>query len=251
MAQNIAARTRSEEELRRFRMALDSSIDAVYLIDRAEMRFIDANETATKTLGYSRDELLTLGPQDLKPDTGEAERINRRFDDVIHSDSKTGMFETVHQRKDGSRLPVEVYLRAVQSEGRQILVAVVRDITSRLRAEAELRESEERFRVAFSQAAVGLAHVAPDGRWLMVNQKLCEIVGYTQPELLSMSYQQLTHPEDLLADLEVGRRMLAKEIHEKSREKRYLHKDGHYIWVNLTSSLDIMYLTCRTSSDAG
>ncbi|HCE08456.1 MAG TPA: sensory box protein/response regulator, partial [Oxalobacteraceae bacterium] len=136
MAQNIAARVRSKEELRRFRMALDSSIDAVYLIDRLDMRFIDANQTATKTLGYRRDELLTLGPQDLKPDAGELERINRRFDEVVLSDSKTGMFETVHQRKDGTRLPVEVYLRAVKSEGRQILVAVVRDITSRLRAEA-------------------------------------------------------------------------------------------------------------------
>ena len=237
MAQNIAARVRSKEELRRFRMALDSSIDAVYLIDRLDMRFIDANQTATKTLGYRRDELLTLGPQDLKPDAGELERINRRFDEVVLSDSKTGMFETVHQRKDGTRLPVEVYLRAVKSEGRQILVAVVRDITSRLRAEAALRESEERFRVAFSQAAVGLAHVAPDGRWLMANQKLCEIVGYTQEELLRLKYQDLTHPEDLPADVELGRRMLAREIHEKAREKRYRHKDGHFIWVNLTSSL--------------
>jgi len=237
MAQDIAARVRSKEELRRFRMALDSSIDAVYLIDRLDMRFIDANETATKTLGYRRDELLTLGPQDLKPDAGELERINRRFDEVVLSDSKTGMFETVHQRKDGTRLPVEVYLRAVESEGRQILVAVVRDITSRLHAEAALRESEERFRVAFSQAAVGLAHVAPDGRWLMANQKLCEIVGYTQEELLRLKYQDLTHPEDLPADVELGRRMLAREIHEKAREKRYRHKDGHFIWVNLTSSL--------------
>jgi diguanylate cyclase (GGDEF)-like protein/PAS domain S-box-containing protein len=237
MAQDIAVRMRSDEELQRFRMALDSSIDAVYLIDRATMRFIDANETATKTLGYSRDELLALGPQDLKPDAGELERINHRFDEVVHSDSKTGMFETVHQRKNGSRLPVEVYLRAVQSEGRAMLVAVVRDITARLRAEAELRESEERFRVAFSQAAVGLAHVAPDGHWLMANQKLCEIVGYTQKELLDLNYQDLTHPDDLPADLELGKRMLAREIHEKAREKRYRRKDGHYIWVNLTSSL--------------
>ena len=237
MAQNIAARMRSDEELRRFRMALDSSIDAVYLIDRATMRFIDANETATKTLGYSRDELLALGPQDLKPDAGELDRINHRFDEVVQSDSQTGMFETVHQRKDGSRLAVEVYLRAVESEGREMLVAVVRDITARLRAEAELRESEERFRVAFSQAAVGLAHVAPDGHWLMANQKLCEIVGYTQKELLGLNYQALTHPDDLPADLELGKRMLAKEVHEKAREKRYRHKDGHYIWVNLTSSL--------------
>jgi diguanylate cyclase (GGDEF)-like protein/PAS domain S-box-containing protein len=227
----------SQEELRRFRMALDSSIDAVYLIDREQMRFIDVNETAIATLGYSYEELLQIGPQDLKPDAGELQRINRRFDEVIQSESKTGMIQTVHQRKDGLRIPVEVYLRAFQSEGRQLLVAVVRDITARLHAEAELRESEQRFRVAFNQAAVGLAHVAPDGRWLMVNQKLCEIVGYTQKEMLNMRYQELTHPDDLLLDIELGKRMLAGEVHEQSREKRYRHKDGRYIWVNLTSSL--------------
>jgi diguanylate cyclase (GGDEF)-like protein/PAS domain S-box-containing protein len=227
----------SQEELRRFRMALDSSIDAVYLIDHASMRFIDVNETASATLGYTYDELLRLGPHDLKPDAGELQRINRRFDEVIQSDSKTGMIRTVHQRKDGSRIPVEVYLRAFQSEGRQLLVAVVRDITERLKAEAELRDSEQRFRVAFNQAAVGLAHVAPEGRWVMVNQKLCEIVGYTQKEMLTLRYQDLTHPDDLPYDIELARRMLAGEVHEQSREKRYRHKKGHYIWVNLTSSL--------------
>lgn len=237
MAEDITERVRSQEELRRFRMALDSSIDAVYLIDREQMRFIDANETALATLGYTHDELLSLGPQDLKPDVGELERINRRFDDVIHSESKTGMIETVHQRKDGTRLPVEVYLRAVQSEGRQLLVAVVRDITDRLKAEAVLRESEERFRVAFNQAAVGLAHVAPDGVWLMVNNKLCEIIGYAQKELQGMSFQDITHPEDLIADWTLARRMFAGELDEKTREKRYRHKNGYYIWVNVTSSM--------------
>lgn len=237
LAQDMTDRTRSQEELQRFRMALDSSIDAVYLIDYVTMRIIDANQTASATLGYSQQELLALGPQDLKPDDGERERILKRFDEVIQSEGKTGIIETVHQRKDGTRLPVEVYLRAVQSEGTQLLVAVVRDITARLRAESELRESEERFRVAFNQAAVGLAHVAPDGRWLMANRKLCEIVGYTQAELLKLSYQELTHPDDLVADMELGLRMMAREVHEKSREKRYRHKNGYYIWVNLTSSL--------------
>lgn len=237
MAQDITESLRSEEALRRFRMALDSSIDAIYLIDYEHMCFIDANETASTTLGYTRQELMTMGPDDLKPDKGERERIDRRFEEVIRSQSKTGMVRTVHQRKDGTRLPVEVHLRAVVSEGRQLLVAVVRDISARLKAETVLRESEERFRAAFNQAAVGLAHVGPDGRWLMVNRKLCEIVGYSQKELVGMSFQEITHPEDLIADKELARRMMARELDEKTREKRYRHKNGYYIWVNLTSSL--------------
>ena len=237
MAQDVTENQHSEEELRRFRMALDSSIDAVYLIDYAAMRFIDANHTALTTLGYSLEELCRMGPQDLKPDEGELRRIHRRFEKVIKGSSQTGFIRTKHQRKDGTRLPVEVYLRAFQSEGRQLLVAVARDLTERLKADADLRTSEQRFRVAFNQAAVGLAHVAIDGRWLMVNQKLCEIVGYSQEEMLAMHYQTLTHPEDLPVDQELGRRMLAREIHEQSREKRYRHKKGYYVWVNLTNSL--------------
>lgn len=237
IAQDVTDRLRSQEELRRFRMALDSSIDAVYLIDHERMRFIDANKTALTTLGYSYEELLMLGPQDLKPDPGELQRIHRRFAEVLGSESKTGMIETVHQRKDGVRLPVEVYLRAIQSEGRQLLVAVVRDITARLDAEAVLRESEERFRVAFNQAAVGLAHVNPDGHWTMVNNKLCEIVGYSQVQLLAMGFPDITHPEDVVADWALARRMIAGELDERTREKRYRHKNGYYIWVNVTTSL--------------
>lgn len=82
------------------------------------MRFIDANETAFATLGYSQQELLGLGPQDLKPDPGELERIKNRFIEVVQSPLKSGMIETVHQRKDGTRFLVEVYLRAIWSEDR-------------------------------------------------------------------------------------------------------------------------------------
>ena len=237
MAQDVTEKLRSQEELSRFRTALDSSIDAVYLIDYADLRFVDANHTAQVTLGYSLEELCRMGPQDLKPDEGELRRISRRFDKVVKNAHKTGFIRTMHQRKDGSRLPVEVYLRAFMSEGRQLMVAVARDLTERIKAETDLKKSEQRFRVAFNQAAVGLAHVGMDGRWLMANQKLCEIVGYTQEEMLTLNYKTLTHPEDLPVDLEIGRRMFAHEVHEKSREKRYLHKNGYYIWVNLTSSL--------------
>ncbi|WP_394780786.1 EAL domain-containing protein [Undibacterium sp.] len=235
--EDMTQRMSSPEELLRFRMALDSSIDAIYLIDREQMRFIDANETATKILGYSRAELLQLGPQDLKPDAGELERINKRFDEIIHSDAKTGMIETVHQRKDGSRLPVEVYLRAMMSEQRQILVAVVRDISSRLQAESDLRASEDKFRGIFNQAAIGLAHLTLEGRWFQTNKKFSEIVGYSPLEIQNMSFQELTHPGDLQADEEMVRGLIAGQYPNYTKEKRYIHKDGHAVWVNITVSL--------------
>ncbi|MDP9474747.1 MAG: PAS domain S-box protein [Actinomycetota bacterium] len=107
----------------------------------------------------------------------------------------------------------------------------------RARAEGALRESEERFRLAFEAAAVGMAHVAPDGRWLEINGKLSEIVGYPPEELLSLTFQDITHPDDLKKDLEHVRRMLVGEIDEYSMEKRYLRKDGRRVWASLRVSL--------------
>ncbi len=99
-------------------------------------------------------------------------------------------------------------------------------LTRRANAESNLRESEERFQATFEQAAMGIALVAPDGRWLRINRKLCDIVGYSQDEMLTRTFQDITHPDDLTADLEAVRRMLAREIDSYAIEKRYLRKDG-------------------------
>ena len=102
---------------------------------------------------------------------------------------------------------------------------------------AALRESEERFRATFEQAAVGIAHVAADVSWLRINRKLCDIVGYSREELLTKSFQDITHPDDLGADLAYVQQMLAGKIKNYSMEKRYFRKNGTIVWVNLTVSL--------------
>ncbi|MCX5827707.1 MAG: PAS domain S-box protein [Deltaproteobacteria bacterium] len=101
----------------------------------------------------------------------------------------------------------------------------------------ELQENEERFRATFEQAAVGIAHAAPDGRWLRVNQKLCDIVGYSREELLQKTFQEITYPEDLDASMEYVRQVLAGEIPTYSMEKRYIRKDGSIVWIDLTVSI--------------
>jgi PAS domain S-box-containing protein len=108
-----------------------------------------------------------------------------------------------------------------------------------LRKEAEeaLRESEERFRATFEQAVVGIAHVNLEGQFLRLNQKFCEIAGYTPEEMLSLTYQEITHPDDLDVDLKYARQLLAGEIQTYSMEKRYIRKDSSQVWVNLTLSL--------------
>src|SRR5215510_5424413 len=100
-----------------------------------------------------------------------------------------------------------------------------------------LPDSDARLRAIFENAAVGVACVAPDGRWVEVNQRLCEIVGYTREELLTKTFGDITHPDDLEQDLRAMRRMLAGEIDTYLREKRYLRKDGSVAWINLSVSM--------------
>ena len=112
-----------------------------------------------------------------------------------------------------------------------------RRMAERKKAEGILRESEERFRAAFDQAAVGMAHMSLEGRYLRVNQKLCDIVGYDREELLQKTLHDITHPDDLGANLERVRRILSGEIETYSLEERYYRKDGSLVWINLTVSL--------------
>ncbi|MBW4459307.1 MAG: CHASE3 domain-containing protein [Nodosilinea sp. WJT8-NPBG4] len=111
------------------------------------------------------------------------------------------------------------------------------ELQERLQAEMELREQEQLFRSTFNQAAVGIAHVNSDGRWLRVNEKLCQIVGYTRSELLQRTFQDITYSEDLDIDVAYFHQMLADEIQTYSMEKRYIRKDHSLVWINLTVSL--------------
>ncbi len=107
----------------------------------------------------------------------------------------------------------------------------------RRRMEVALRESEELFRATFDQAAVGIGHNRLDGRWLLVNEKVCDIVGYTSEELLQKTFNDITFADDRSISAENARRLLAGEIESTSTEKRYVHKNGSVVWVNVTVSL--------------
>ncbi len=106
-----------------------------------------------------------------------------------------------------------------------------------LRVEGELRESEERFHATFDQAPVGIAHLDLQGKWLRINRKLCEIVGYTEEELRHLTFEDITHPDDLDASLRYAGQLTCGEVPNYSLEKRYCRKDGSHVWVNLSASM--------------
>ena len=111
------------------------------------------------------------------------------------------------------------------------------EIAERQRKEHALRESEERFKGAFQYSAIGMALVSLEGQWLQVNAQLCAIVGYSEAELLATTFQSITHPDDLAADMTYVRRLLNGKLDTFTMEKRYIHKDGRIIWVVIAGSL--------------
>jgi PAS domain S-box-containing protein len=118
-----------------------------------------------------------------------------------------------------------------------LIVLLVATLLKGRRAEEALRASEEVNRATFEQAAVGIAHVGPDGHWLRVNDRLCAIVGYEREELLQLTFQDITYPDDLVIDLKNARRVLSGEIKSYAIEKRYVRKDRSVIWANLAVSI--------------
>jgi PAS domain S-box-containing protein len=234
---DITERKRAEEALResnkRIEDVLESITEQFFALDR-EWRYIYINERAVQRIqqlkgeDLTREEILGKSAWELFPELVGSIFYHRfhtavREQETIHFEAYSPLGERWY----------EVHLYPSE-EGLSVYNL---DITDRKQTENELRRSEERFRGTFEQAAVGIGHVAPDGRLLRVNQKLCEILGYSCQELLGKTFQDITHPDDLDADLEYVRRLLAGEIETYSMEKRYFKKDGSIVWVNLTVSL--------------
>lgn len=123
--------------------------------------------------------------------------------------------------------------------------AQLTELNSRLEAEIAqknhyvkiLNESETSFRLSFDYAAIGMGLVGPDGRWLRVNKSLCQMLGMTETELLAKTFQEITHPDDLELDLKHVNDLIEGSISNYHMEKRYFHKLGHIIWINLSASL--------------
>jgi len=139
--------------------------------------------------------------------------------------------------RDGTVILAEIVSVPIVFEEQRAILGLIRDISRRTEAEQALRQSEERFGNAFRHSPLGMAFVSPEGRWLKANHALCEMLGYSEEELLELGIEDVTHPDDIPTDLEQLRRLVAREISSYNRMKRYRHKDGRHIWVSLAVSV--------------
>ncbi len=221
----------------RYRFLFETSTDAIVVGD-PDGTIREVNPAACRLFGYQPDELVgrngreLCAPEWLAIAEQRAERKLQGLEDV-------SVYESVVLDRLGTRIPVEVRSTPISVDGRvTALHAVMRDLTEHKRVETALRESEERFRLAFESAPIGIALIAvPEGRWLRVNSALCDLLRYDQDDLVGMSWRDLTHPDDLAADLARAAAMQRGELGPYEVEKRYLRKDGSVVWTQVNASL--------------
>ena len=221
---------------REFRDLAEQSGDVVTRTDE-DARYTYVSPSSERVYGRRPDDMLGRSTFDfMHPDDHEAHRqLRQRFE--------TGAEEDVVERRlarpDGTWVWVEAHCHALRDETGSLVgvQTTARDITRRKAAEDARGIADEQFRTAFDDALIGIALVAPDGTWLRVNAALCDIVGYSHEQLTSMTFQDVTHPDDLDADLALVAEVLSGARSGYQMEKRYLRSDGEVVSAILSVSL--------------
>ncbi len=172
----------NEARLRRFRTAMDISGDAILLVDRTSMRYIDVNRTFCDLVGYTREELLGKSPLDLF--SASRESLERDYDAIIADEgSSASTVEGFYHRKDGTQVPVEARRRALHTDAGWIIVSTARDITERKQAEKRLVDSETRLRRILEVNAEPTLLTDERGSILLANAAAAELLGRGEPTL--------------------------------------------------------------------
>lgn len=229
---SVPALTESHLELQpeQYRVALDQAPVGMCLVSLSG-EFMSANQALCQTLGYEASELVGR----------KVISITHPEDVTLTEDWLSGLIEQNDDRADfekrylhrlGHLIWAAINVKLLRAAGGKprFYITHVQDITERKRAEAALRESEERFRIAFDNAPTGMSIIRPNGSYLAVNPRLCRMFGYTPEQLLGGTLSVVTHPEDVERSNVWIRKKINKEPCEDDFEKRFIHRDGQVVW---------------------
>jgi len=226
----------------RYRQITQAVPDLIWLMD-LQGHFTYANSAVTRIHGFTAEEWVKLSFRDTSPpEQAEAiaTMIQAELRNAASADfdrSAVRRFESEGLRKDGTTFMAEISAAFLWSEeGKPVgIIGMTRDITERKQAETALQTNEQTLRALFEQAPLGIAIIdSVTGRFCKVNQQYCRIAGYSESEMLNLTFQQITHADDLESDLENMHRLRNREQQKFQIDKRYIRKDGSVVWVRLT-----------------
>lgn len=236
---DISEQQRAAETHMRLAAIVESSDDAMLTRD-LDGRITSWNRGAERIFGYTAVEAIGREVAILYPPDGTEDLAVRN--ERLQGAYRLPPFRCERMHKSGRRIEMLATVSALRDAAGAITGAsiVLQDMSDLRAVEQKLSETEERLRAAFDQAAVGIALRAADpekSRWLRVNQRFCDMVGYSAAELLSMTSLDMTPPEDREESIGHSRRVVTGQVSGYSRPKRYVRKDGSILWVNLSLSL--------------
>lgn len=217
---------RSEE---RYFSFFENASDTIIVYNRLGL-ITEVNSRFCKLLGFERQELIGLNLSQL---IDLAESTSNLDDLKFELPDKEMFTERRFVKRDGDIVDLEMSVKMIDDDH---YLAIGRDLTDIRKAQKQIAISESTLRGAFEHSAIGMALVSPDGKWIKVNRTLCQMLGYSETELLEMSFKDVTHPDDQ----EGGMQFLSKAFQTNANlyhtEKRYITKGGGNIWVNLNVS---------------
>ena len=242
LEQRVIERTQDLLKARNFLEAIIENIPLALFVKSGKEesfgKFVLWNNTCERMFGCSKEQAIGKTVYDFFP-----KEQSDFFHEKDRSSFALGITEDIPEEPIdsltlGRRILHTVKVPIFDEHGNpDYLICISDDITADKQSEIALQESEERFRATFEQAAVGISQNRIDGKYMQMNQKYCDIVGYSDAELLSKSFAEVTYPDDLVIDNDNTRRLLSGEIQTFVIEKRYIRKDGQIVWTNLAVSL--------------
>jgi PAS domain S-box-containing protein len=231
-------RTLAQESVRqseeRYRSLFDCNPHPMWVYDIETLRFLAVNDAAVEKYGYSKSQFLEMTIADIRPPQ-DIPALLGSIATIPTGVQHAGTWR--HRTAEGRTISVEITSHEIQFAGRRADLVLAIDVTEKRRVERAIRENEGWLRALFEQAAVGVAQLETGtGRFVRVNQKYCDIVGYTREEMQTIDFRTIVHPEDRQHALNALDQLQSGDVLEATSETRFVRSDGDTVWVSLTAS---------------
>jgi len=233
MQRHAAALTSLRESEDRYRQLFEAESDAIFLIDNATGRILEANSAATVLYGYSHAELLIKRNTDLSAEPEDTRKVTQTT--PVITEQVVTIPLRLHRKRDGTVFPVEITGRFLNWRGRPVHIAAIRDITARQQTETILREKTEELDRYFTLSLDLLCIADTDGYFIRLNPEWEKTLGYPLAELEGHRFLDFVHPDDMQSTLATISR-LDQQQEVLNFENRYRRKDGSYRWIEWRSS---------------